>query len=119
MKKLGIKLKSARENKQMTQKQVAEKLDISIGTLSGYERNYRDPDTNTLQKLADLYEVSIDALMGRDQNKVNDIPVKDLAFDNLEGLTKEDLAKVNDYILMVKRHREEINKIENNLKENE
>ncbi|UOF92966.1 helix-turn-helix domain-containing protein [Fodinisporobacter ferrooxydans] len=47
----------------LTQMEVANKLGISNGTLSGYERNYRDPDTETLKKLADLYEVSVDYLL--------------------------------------------------------
>lgn len=65
MKVLGYRLKLARQHKNMTQMEAAEKLGISNGTLSGYERNYRDPDTETLAKLAELYGVSVDWLTGR------------------------------------------------------
>ncbi|GIO03438.1 hypothetical protein J5TS2_41060 [Brevibacillus halotolerans] len=64
MSSLGSRLKQARENKRLTQIHVAKKLGISNGTLSGYERNYRDPDTETLSQLAGIYEVSLDWLIG-------------------------------------------------------
>jgi transcriptional regulator with XRE-family HTH domain len=69
MSDLGSRLKKARENKRLTQKDVAAKFGISNGAISGYERNYRDPDSDTLAQLADLYEVSLDWLKGRDQKE--------------------------------------------------
>ena len=62
---LGLRLKTARLNAKLTQIEAAKKLDISNGTLSGYERNYRDPDTDILNKMANLYNVSVEWLMGR------------------------------------------------------
>jgi transcriptional regulator with XRE-family HTH domain len=67
---LGARLKEAREKKRLTQMEVAKKLGISNGTLSGYERNYRDPDTNILAKLSALYEVSVDWLTGNIKNPI-------------------------------------------------
>ncbi|WP_091016072.1 helix-turn-helix domain-containing protein [Paenibacillus amylolyticus] len=69
MSDLGSKLKKARENKRLTQQEVANKLGVSNGAISGYERGYRDPDTDTLKSLADLYEVSLDWLKGRDEKE--------------------------------------------------
>ncbi|MGG0796430.1 helix-turn-helix transcriptional regulator [Brevibacillus laterosporus] len=54
MSSLGSRLKQACENKRLTQIHVAKKLGISNGTLSGYERNYCDPDTETLSQLASI-----------------------------------------------------------------
>lgn len=65
---LGKRLKEARENKKLTQIEAAKKLGISNGTLSGYERNYRDPDTSMLEKMAELYNVKVDWLLGRTTN---------------------------------------------------
>jgi len=62
---LGKRLKEARDNKKLTQLDAAKILGISNGTLSGYERNYRDPDTTMLEKMAELYEVKVDWLLGR------------------------------------------------------
>ncbi|UOR10734.1 helix-turn-helix domain-containing protein [Halobacillus amylolyticus] len=61
---LGGRLRKARENKGWSQTLVCEKLGISNSRLSGYERNYREPDTKMLSTLATLYAVSIDWLMG-------------------------------------------------------
>ncbi|MFD1206684.1 helix-turn-helix domain-containing protein [Sporosarcina contaminans] len=65
---LGKRLKKARENAGYTQMEAAKKLGVSNGTLSGYERNYRDPDTEILNEMADLYDVSVEWLMGRTEN---------------------------------------------------
>lgn len=65
---LGSRLRISREKKRLTQIEVAKILGISNGTLSGYERDYRDPDTETLSKLAQLYDVSLDWLLtGRNE----------------------------------------------------
>ena len=55
---LGDRLKIARERKGFTQVEVRERTNINNKTLSGYEKNVSEPDTNTLSLLADLYEVS-------------------------------------------------------------
>ena len=65
---LGYRLKKEREKRNWSQKFVAEKIDITNTVLSNYERDYRDPDTETLKKLADLYGVSTDYLLGLTDN---------------------------------------------------
>jgi len=61
---LGKQLRIAREKKGWTQVYVAKILGITSQTLSNYERGERDPDTPTLQRLAELYEVTTDYLLG-------------------------------------------------------
>jgi len=65
---LGKRLKSEREKRNWSQKYVADKAGITNTVLSNYERDYRDPDTETLKRLADLYEVGTDYLLGRSIN---------------------------------------------------
>lgn len=84
MKVLGYRLKLARQHKNMTQMEVAEKLGISNGTLSGYERNYRDPDTETLAKLAELYGVSVDWLTGRTDHPNSNVVRKKSEEDQMQ-----------------------------------
>lgn len=67
-KRLSVRLKSLRENRGISQKFVAEKIGINNSTLSGYESGYREPDAETLKKLADFYEVTTDYLLGRTNN---------------------------------------------------
>ncbi|MCY8486383.1 helix-turn-helix domain-containing protein [Bacillus atrophaeus] len=69
---LGKRLKEARKKAGYTQKQAAEKLKIGNNNLSNYERDYRDPDTDTLLKLSDLYNVSTDYLLGKEDVKTKE-----------------------------------------------
>ncbi|MBC1235225.1 helix-turn-helix domain-containing protein [Listeria booriae] len=112
----GEILKKLRVTNDMTQSELGERIGVSKVSISKYENGNQFPDTDTLQKIADVFRVSTDYLLGRNQNEDISNKLQDLAFDNLDGLTEEDLKKVNDYVKLIKRHREEINKIEDNLK---
>lgn len=61
----GGRLKAARNKKRLTQVEVAEILGIDDTTISKYENDKSEPDNATLTKLAGLYGMSIDKLMGR------------------------------------------------------
>ncbi|MFC7063015.1 helix-turn-helix domain-containing protein [Halobacillus seohaensis] len=78
MASLGERLKQARENKGWSQTHVCGNLAISNSRLSGYERNYREPDTKMLTTLASLYEVSIDWLTGMTNQSQREISNQDL-----------------------------------------
>lgn len=70
---LGHRLKKERETRSWSQVYVAGKIGITNTVLSNYERDYRDPNTGTLTRLADLFEVTTDYLLGRtNKPKVND-----------------------------------------------
>lgn len=60
---LGERLRIVRMRKKLTQQDAAKKLNISNITLSSYERDKRDPDTETLRKMCLLYNVSADYLL--------------------------------------------------------
>ncbi|GIN93821.1 hypothetical protein J6TS1_49200 [Siminovitchia terrae] len=70
MMSLGARLKKERERRNWSQIYVAEKIGITNAVLSNYERDYRDPDTETLKKLALLYEVKTDYLLGITDNPI-------------------------------------------------
>jgi transcriptional regulator with XRE-family HTH domain len=70
---VGERLTKLRENKGFMQKDVAEKLGIAPNTLSGYERDLRNPDSNTLIKLAKFYNVSVDSLLGTKDIELSNI----------------------------------------------
>lgn len=63
--KLSKRLRFIRDQRGLSQKFVAEKIGVRNNTLSGYESGRREPDAATLEKLADLYQVSVDYLLGR------------------------------------------------------
>lgn len=49
----------------LTQVEMAEKLKISRSTIGMYETGAREPDFETLEKIADFFNVDIDYLLGR------------------------------------------------------
>lgn len=59
------RLKKERESKGWTQEYLADLLKIKIGTLSGYERSYRQPDLDMVIKIAEHLDCSVDYLLGR------------------------------------------------------
>lgn len=54
-----------RKMNKLTQRQVAEVLNISQPSYIRYEKGKAEPTLENLVKLADLYDVSIDFLCGR------------------------------------------------------
>ena len=62
---IGSTLKKLRTEKQWTMMQVAQMLGVSLGAYQKYENNTHDVGTETLCKLADLYNVTTDYLLGR------------------------------------------------------
>lgn len=54
---MGITLKSARVNKNLTQQEAADALGIRVETLSNYERGKSFPDVPMIKKMESLYSV--------------------------------------------------------------
>ena len=61
---IEMKLRELREQKGVTQKEVATAVGCTPTVYSRYERGEREPDISTLCSLADYFEVSTDALIG-------------------------------------------------------
>lgn len=64
-------LKELREDINLTQLEVAEKLSLTRQTISRYETGDIEPPISTLIKLADLYNCSLDYLTGRTKERYN------------------------------------------------
>lgn len=60
-----LRLKEARKAKNLTQSEVASLIGISQNGLSNWETGRTKVDSATLQRLADLYEVTADYLLGK------------------------------------------------------
>lgn len=105
---LPKQLRRLRVSSGYLQKFVADKLGIRSNTLSGYENGIRSPDPEMLVKIADLYNVSTDYLLGHEsevtnttyyKNKIsNEFPDIDLMFKDMESLSVEEMKEVYDYI---------------------
>lgn len=62
---LASRMKKLRRENQMTQQEVADKINTSRSSYSQYELGTKQPSIETLTKLAELYQTSIDYLVGR------------------------------------------------------
>lgn len=68
---LGERLRKLRLERKLTQREVAEQLGIGVSTLGMYEGGWREPDLDTLMKLARFYGVTTDYLVGVDDSELS------------------------------------------------
>lgn len=79
----GKRLKKLRSEKEgLTQEKLGEIFNVRKGTVSNWENGNRFPDENTLIKLADYFDVSVDYLLGRSNKR------------QPHHLTKEDVIRL-------------------------
>ena len=62
------RLRDLREDRDLLQRQVAERLRCSQRVYSNYERGERDIPTDILIRLSEFYDVSVDYLLGLTNN---------------------------------------------------
>ncbi len=63
--KIAENIKFYRKQLGLTQGQLAEKLNGKASLVSNYENGYSVPDIFTLTKLADIFDITLDELIGR------------------------------------------------------
>jgi Predicted transcriptional regulators len=88
MKAIGEILKSLRLEKGLSQVQAADRIHISKSRLSSYELDVNEPNLETIIKLADLYDVSIDTLVGLDRTD----------YINVSGLNSEQVTIIKTIV---------------------
>jgi len=59
-----IRLKELREEKGLSQEQLAKEIDFKPNTISNWERGTREPDFNTIEKLCKIFDVTAGYLLG-------------------------------------------------------
>lgn len=103
------KIKELRLSKKMTQQEVADKLGITRPAYTAYESGKREPDFSILQSLANVFDVTTDYLLGRNNTpewaKQEDvIQLDDILQSNTgmaygdEEASPEDREIINDLI---------------------
>ena len=88
------KLRELRMDMELTQGQVAKRIGVTSSIVSAYENGIRQPSFESLIKLAYLYGVSSDYLLGISDRKT--IEPKNLV--SLEGLSASKIALVKQLI---------------------
>lgn len=81
----GEKLKLLRTSRKMSQKELAERLNIAKSVISFYESGDRMPSYEVLIKIAQIFNVTTDYLLGI--NKKRTVDVSDLSEENIAIIT--------------------------------
>lgn len=94
MQDFGKRLKELRENAGLTQQQLAERIWVSKSAISNYELYERNPSPEILIKLARVFHVSTDYLLGLDEEKHS---------LNIDGLSDEDIVFLENTVELLRR----------------
>lgn len=94
-------LRKLREEKKLTQSELAKILGLSDGSIGNYEQGSREPRNETLKKMSEFFGVSIDYLLGFDKikegNHQTDISFDDFTYamyNEAKDLTEEQKAAI-------------------------
>ena len=66
---IGLRLKKLREENNISQEQLANKLNVSASSIGMYETDKREPSDEIKTKIAKIFDVSIDYLIGKSDIK--------------------------------------------------
>ena len=70
------RLKELRAAKGLSQRALADQIHISSSSIGMYESGQRQPDFETLEKIADLFNVDVDYLLGRKDTTMRYVEVR-------------------------------------------
>ena len=84
MESFGTRLANYRKEKGLTQNDIAERLSISPQAVSKWENDQSSPDIDSLIKLSEIFNISLDELLGKDNPKT----------EYVEKQTKKDINKM-------------------------
>lgn len=96
------RIKLLREELNMTQQELADKLDGAKSTVAMYEKGDRKPSMEVLLKLSEIFDCSIDYILGKSDNRNSDIPVSKIPILGTVKAGYDWLAEENivDYITL-------------------
>lgn len=112
------RLRELRQNKGLSQSQLADALNISKSAISMYELGKREPDLETLEGIADFFNVDINYLIGKEDGsmyyldpkaaeiaqEVQQRPELKILFDASRKVSADDLRFVIDMIDRLKKN---------------
>lgn len=78
MKSIGETIAYLRKEKGMTQNELAEKMNVTDKAVSKWERDLSCPDINTISKLADILDISVEELLKVKKKENSNTKMKDL-----------------------------------------
>lgn len=97
-----MKLKEFRTKRSLTQQQVADHIGCSAVVYSRYENGIRQPSIDVLLRLAELFGVTVDALLGRPEARNGTLT--DYEIDLLAAARNADERAREDALQMLVSH---------------
>ncbi|MCL5421028.1 MAG: helix-turn-helix domain-containing protein [Nitrospirae bacterium] len=100
---IGQRIKECRDAAALSQKNLADLIDVSPSAVNQYEKGEKVPSTETLLNLAKALGVTTDYLLGASKEK--DILIDrevSVAFRDFKGLTQKDRANIMGHIAYLK-----------------
>lgn len=105
--KFNETLRILRRKKKLSQKDLGNKLGLAESTIGMYEQGKRQPDYETLLKIADYFEVTVDYLLGNKNSTLTNDPISDdpdlqIAFKEASDFSEEARKQTIDFINYIK-----------------
>lgn len=94
-------LRKTREDKGLSQAELAEKAGMQPSAISHFEAGRRSPSFENLKRLADALTVTIDYLLGRETVPASAGPVAQQLFHNFEQMSAEDQDDLAKFAAML------------------
>lgn len=89
-----LRIKELREEKNISQLELAKKLNLTQQSISLYEKGDREPSIDVLKSIANFFNVSLDYLLGKSDIRNYDEDEKEFRFafhKETEGMTNEEI----------------------------
>lgn len=103
---IGLRIKTMRLSRKMTQADLANLLGQSASSITMYETGRRSPDYETLEALADIFNVSLSSIIANDPE--NDPLLSDpqirIVSSMMENMTKEEKDQIIAIVRAVVTH---------------
>lgn len=96
---------SLRKSKGLTQKELADQIGMSASAIGNYEQGTRTPDYETLEIIADFFNVPLDSLFGKQKEGksfISDDVLKFALFGGDKEITDAQLEEVKLFAKFVK-----------------
>ncbi len=116
---IGSRIHKARKKCGLTQQQVANRLNVVRTSISNWESGTRTPDAESLSKLADLFDVTTDFLLGKESKVTSQEQISNvhnfikseigedvsIMFNDINEWDEEKLKKLKAFYEMIKEEK--------------
>lgn len=101
-----IRIKQLREEFGYTQQELADKLNKAKSTIAMYENETRKPSLKVLEQLADIFNCSVDYILGisdkKETNILKDVRMASYNGVDVDGLSDKEIEEIKQFVEFVR-----------------